>query len=464
MAQPSEHSSLPLIERWPLLHPVTWVFATLPFQWMPGAGGFSLPYVFVLLALAFLCLSPRAIFGATWVLRAAMIWLVPYVIYLMILFVSLSGSGAQGMATRQVFFLAAFVMVAAWLASSQAPGRLVRWWAGVLIVSFLLVSEAIARSLGLSWVEAYRRFFLEGNLDFILYGFMREIFIASAGAAVDFVPASQKNLVAGALMIAMIMFRAGFSGSDSDRLGLIMTVLLVSLLILLNTRIVLVALGFGMLVIWFIRFAGGQNYSLGGLLLRIFVVLFSILTLVIFFSSGTDLAEIMTERLFFADRSTGSRMNQYIWALQQIEQHFFTGYGYAELSGQPVHNIFLGAFMHAGVLAFLLVTFFYAAMVAIWGSFVMRAVRAPQEWVLPLRAEWVAILPVLPLMRMWVSGDAGHHSIVEWTAMGVFMGLLAANKVARGVSTSAPVGVASAPRPERAVRAPGDVLYPQKIQ
>ena len=467
--QQSDHTSVPdapLIERWPLLHPVTWVFATLPFQWMPGAGGVTVPYLFVMLAMGALCLAPRAIIGMTWVLRCAAIWLVPYLVYLMILFVSLSASGEQGMATRQAFFLAAFVTVAAWLATAQTPARLLRWWAGGMILSFLLVSETIARSLGLSWVDAYTRFYINGDLGFIVYGFLREIFIASAGASDAFVPASQKNMVSGALFLALLMFRAGYMRSDRDTTGLIVTVLLVSLLIMLNTRIVLVSLVLGGVVVWLIRFSSGQNFSLGGLLLRVFVVLFAGLALLAFLGSDSAIASTLSERFLFEDHSTGSRLSQYAWALQQIEQSFFTGSGYGELSGQPVHNIFLGAFMHAGVFAFLLVLFFYGVTLAIWAGFVLRLVREPQDWVLPLRGEWVAVLPMLPLLRMWVSGDAGHHSIVEWAAMAVFIGLLASNEALRPALERGRASrrTASGTRPDRPVEASDDVLYPQKIQ
>ncbi len=450
-----EHA--PLIERWPLLHPVTWYFLALPFQWVPGPAGINVPYIFLMLAMAALCLSPAAIIAATRALNWSWLWLVPYLVYLGILFIALQGSGQQGMATRQVLFIAGFVTVAAWLAAASNPARLIRWWGGGAILSFLLVSEWTARGLGLSWGDAFVRFYMGGDLNFIMYGFLREIFDAAAPMRESGVPASQKNMISALLFVGLLLFRAGHAGSGRDLLGLGMTFLIIAILIMLNTRTVLVALLLGFLLIWMIRFANQAQFSLGGALLRVFLVLFAGLALVALLGSEKPMVETLSARLAFDDGSTGARMSQYTWALMRIEQAFLTGSGYAELSNQPVHNIFLGAFMHAGLFAFLLVLTFYGVTAALWLGFVHRLIWDPGHWVLPLRAEWVAVLPLQPLIRMWFSGDAGHHSVVEWTAMGVFAGLLLTNAaLARAQG--------SAVRPRPAVKPAGGFLQPQKLQ
>lgn len=423
--------SAPLIERWPVLHPVTWFFAVLPFQWIAAAGGAKLPYLALLAGLSALFLAPRAINGATGVLNRAMLWLVPYAVYLMVLHVALHGSQGQGIALRQAFFLSGFVLVAAWLAASRDPARMVRWWGGAAILSFLAGSEWIARGLGLGWPEAVVRFVQSGDLNFVVYGFFREIFNATAGGAEANVAASQKNMVSATMLLGLILFRAGHAGGDRDRLGLAMTVLVVALLIMLNTRTVLLSLALALVLIGLMGALRGRQLTLGAFLLRIFAALAASLALVLVFSSATALTDVLGARFAFDDYSSGARLQQYVWALQRIEQAFLTGSGYAELNGHPVHNLFLGAFMHAGVGAFLLVCFVYGVLLAAWWGFALRATVSTGYWVLPVRAEWVAVLPLQPMLRMWFSGDAGHNSLVEWTALGAFAGLVAANEARR---------------------------------
>lgn len=463
---PTEIAAVPLIQRWPLLHPVTWLFAALPFQWMPGPAGISLPYLFLMLSILALFLSPRAIVGAVSVVSNSTLWLIPYVVYLMILFIALHESGEKGMATRQIFFLAAFVTVAAWLVASKEPARLIRWWGATSIFSFLFVSEWIARGIGLSWTEAYSQFYLNGDLNFVMYSFLREVFDTAAASPEGGIPASQKNMVSAMLFIALILFRAGHQRSGRDTFGVVVTILVLSVLIMLNSRTVLVSCLLGFALIWAIRLIGQRQFSLGGALLRGFIVLFAVSVLLVMLNSGKPIFETLSDRFAFDDGSTGARMNQFTWALLRIEEAFFTGSGYAELNGQPVHNIFLSAFMHAGVFAFLLVLAFYVVMVGMWLGFVHRLIREPDHWVLPLRAEWLAVLPLQPLVRMWFSGDAGHHSVVEWTAMGVFAGLIVANSALRATSQEAKPTPASASiaRPYGAVNAPGRVLYPSSFQ
>jgi hypothetical protein len=50
---------------------------------------------------------------------------------------------------------------------------------------------------------------------------------------------------------------------------------------------------------------------------------------------------------------------------------------------------------------------------------------------LPMRAEWVAVMPLLPLFRVWVAGDAGHPDFASWIAIFAFVAVVHANRKER---------------------------------
>ena len=172
-----------------------------------------------------------------------------------------------------------------------------------------------------------------------------------------------------------------------------------------------------------------------------FVVAAAALT-ALFYTDNAMIAAI-GERLAFEDDSAASRLDQYGWALQRIEGHLLLGGGYAELDGQPVHNLLLGALMHAGLAAFALVLAAYVSLLVFWVGFMRRLVTDPGWWVLPVRSEWIAALPLLPIVRVWLSGDAGHPGLAEWAALAAFFGVLQANVLRRAGLREASAGAPS---------------------
>jgi hypothetical protein len=87
--------------------------------------------------------------------------------------------------------------------------------------------------------------------------------------------------------------------------------------------------------------------------------------------------------------------------------------------------------MHAGLVAFLLVIFTYLMVVVGWFVFLVRVLSQPGYWVLPARPEWIAILPIF---RVWITGDAGHPSFAEWITLCAFFGMILTNRLAKGAS------------------------------
>ena len=56
----------------------------------------------------------------------------------------------------------------------------------------------------------------------------------------------------------------------------------------------------------------------------------------------------------------------------------------------------------------------------------VRIVRESDFWKLDVAPEWVAVLPVLPMFRVQLSGS-GSFTLVEWFCLAVFFGLWVRN-------------------------------------
>lgn len=413
-----------------LFHPFTLVVAALPFQWLSlkGLGPLSvqLPYLAILALLLSVLALPGRLRAVIAFPRYMPLVLLSFAAYLLVLMPALHGSDGQSIPYRQVVYLITFLCLAGTLLVTKSPGRLLRVSGAATLVGFIIVIEILARKNGLSWTNAIARFVGAGDLDYVIYGFLRTVFNSTAAEGQTIV-ASAKNGIAVAILVGVILFRAGFSGAGNDRLGWAFTGLAYFFLIMLNTRSVLVAGILALLLVSAIRVGRGDLPSVPGLILRWLIASVAVTSLVLLLTSDSAFIETLQRRLIFSDSSAGSRFDQISWALQNIETQLFTGFGYAEIDGHPVHNLFLGAWMHAGLGAFLLIVVFYLGLVAAWLRFVIAAIYRPDNWTLPIRAEWIAVLPIMPLFRVWLSGDAGHLFLGEWVALAVFFGCNFAN-------------------------------------
>lgn len=414
---------------------VTAAIATVTLTWVPMAsiGGFDLrlPYMMAMILGAVLCLYPTQLAtGVSSLLRLILPWLAAYVLYLMLLQANLAGGPTKGMVFRQVFFLTCALTLAIGLVGTRGDARILRQGGMLAIFGFFAFTEYLARQIGLSWTSTLVHFLSTGDLGFVFYHFLREMFQMVAPEGVD-VPASNKNIVAVCMFIALVLMRAGYTGKGADRVGGFITALTLLALVVFNTRSVLLISALGIpLAAWIGLICRGVQ-SPGELYVKTTLIVGSALALILVLSAGSAAMDEIATRLSFEDQSTEGRFNQYSWAFSRIEQNPLAGSGLIEFKGQNVHNLFIGAWLHAGLAAFLLVVVAYLGLFLSWVLFVFRLVAAPGSWVLPVRVEWVAILPLLPLFRVWVAGDAGHPGFGEWVGFGAFFGLILANRRTR---------------------------------
>ncbi|PWJ17550.1 hypothetical protein [Jannaschia seohaensis] len=421
-----------LFDRLVVVNPAILFMAFLPLQWIEVTrlGGFDivLPYLAVLLAFAVIAVSDAHASRFVGLTREATPFLLPYVFYLLIIMVALKGSPAQGIPIRQVFFIGSGIAFGAMLIAGRDVGRVLRLSGLAAPVVFVVTTEIIARGLGTSWVEALTRFFTAGDLEFLTYSFFRDIFNAQFETDDLVITAAQKNAVAVALLIAMQLFAAGRVPGERDRPGLLILGVFLVLLLMLNARSVLLAAMVSLLLAALIGALRARRIGLFSAFAMAFATISGIVALAIIATSDSAIVETLRDRFTFSDHSTDARLGQYSWAMSRINDSLLLGSGYAELHGQPVHNLFLGAFMHSGLLAFLLVVAAYLSLFTFWLVFCARIVTRPGFWTLPIRPEWVAVLPLLPMFRVWVAGGAGHPALGEWMAIMAFAALLALNR------------------------------------
>ncbi len=402
----------------------------MTFTWVHLAklGGFdvTLAYAVTVLLGGLLLLRPAETMAAAVPLgRIILPWLVVYLTYLLILALHLAGFPDKGMLLRQIFFLLCGLTVAIAILQADDVAQVLRRGGLLAILGFLVYSETLARQNGQSWLTAVQTFILQGNLDYIVYKFLRVLFQMAGDGEV---PASIKNIVAASLFVALCLYRAGHQSLLRDGWGQIVTVLIFALMVLFNTRSVLLVSLLAIILAWMLRSARAPRHTPSAIVVKAMLSIAAVTALALLVSPEQAATARIGERFSFADASTEGRLQQMSFALARIEHNILLGSGLAEINGQLVHNLFLGAWLHGGLLAFLVVVLAYAMLVTAWIRFMVRIAFQNSAWVLPVRPEWVAALPLLPLFRVWIAGDAGHPGYPEWLALLLFFGLIAVNQ------------------------------------
>jgi O-antigen ligase len=443
-------------------HPVSLLLASMCIQWvvLASLGQFSikLPYAALALVVLFAVSSQRRIRACLLFVGQNGHWILPFILYIILLSAALFGSGGHNPGPRQIFYLVSCIAIAGCLAAARDIGAVLRAGATMAIALFIIVVEIMARGLGLSWLDAIREFVTSGDLHFVVFSFLRPVFNSlDPSGDVTFV-ASQKNAIAVCVLVAGLLFRAGWAKQRTDLLGLLHTAVVLFLLLMLNTRSVIIVAGISLVLTMVLSELAKRVHNLPVLALKGLAAILAV-GIAMSVSTPTPVGELIGDRFAFDDASAAARVVQFGAAIDRIEAHPITGSGFYEVAGYTVHNLFLSAWMNAGIFAFLFVVIFYLILIGRWVAFVWTLVRFPERWVLPLAPEWVAPLPLLPFFRVWLSGDGGNLFLGEWIAVAAFLGLILANDLKRtalGAAVEIPPETPAEPVPSRLrpVRAP----------
>lgn len=417
-----------------LVHPVSLILACLCIQWLDlgtlGAFSIKLPYVVLALGILYAASSGRRVAACLQFIRQNQLWIAPLAVYLVLLAATLYGSPAQNMPLRQMFYLLCAIAFAGSLAMARNIGMVVRVGAALALGLFVITVEVLARRIGLSWIDAVVQFIGHGDRQFVAHQFLRGVFNAVDPNSDTMISASRKNGIAVGVLTAALLFRAASVRASRDWLGTAVFGFALVLLFLLNTRSVMIVAGASILLATAISTVV-RPAQRSTLMLKLLVAVGVIGLAFAYTGVESPAAGTMSDRFAFDDQSTSERLNQYSAAFEQIERHPLTGNGYFEVGGQPIHNLFLSAWVHAGLAAFILVVVFYGALLSRWLFVLRNFINRPDRWVIPIAFEWVAPLPILPLFRVWLAGDGGHLFLGEWIAIAAFLGFVLANDLGR---------------------------------
>jgi O-antigen ligase len=134
---------------------------------------------------------------------------------------------------------------------------------------------------------------------------------------------------------------------------------------------------------------------------------------------------LVTERL--GDISESGRFDIYTDALNKIEESPIFGSGLGStitFNDEEVqaHNIFLTAWMSAGILGLAFSLLYYGKI--LYDVYLLW--RRKDAWRLPTPIGWVIAFTMLPIVRVLVSGQ-GDFTLVEWFCMAYFYSALYVN-------------------------------------
>jgi hypothetical protein len=435
--------------------------ALLTLYWprLANVGGFSIePYhlgIFFLAAAS--VLSVTALTSTIALAPYCLPWLLAYAFYLALFVAASAGTSAFGIVPRQLLFIAGFLLVAAYCFRAADPAPVLRYGGLLGLALFLVFVEICARRVGRSFATAIPGFLASGSLDYLLYKFFRPVFNSFEGSNDVVFRGAVSNVIAVSVLVLTLCHRIGFRRRGVDWIGIGVTALAMLLAFVMNARSVAIAAVGGVLLAWLLGLCLRRATTLAKVFFTgVGIICFASLALMAELH-GNSALDAIASAFSFEDSSTDGRLNQYRWAFSLIDRSIILGNGYIPTAtGIPIHNLFLSSWAYTGLAGFLLVLVFYFGILAAWIRFLYLLAARRGYWLLELRPEWVAVLPILPLFRMWLSGDGGHLAFGEWIALAVFFGLIARNESRRrtvsAAETSSNIPLANLPRPEHVGR------------
>lgn len=370
--------------------------------------------------------SPWAVVA---VVRRCAPWLIAWLGYLLLLVPALAGSQAMSLLLKQILFITGFVCIAAYFYRASDPVTSLRRGAIAGILLYLAFTEYSAQLIGKSIAGAVVEFLSTGSFKALIFGFFRPVFNSlEDGTDLAFV-ASLTNSIAVSLLVLALCFRAGRRREGVDVVGSAVLLAVLALALLLNARSVVMVGVAAMVLAFVVRLAAARAIALVELFYWSVVAIGLMTALTIIAITSPSAVDSVTEVFRFEDNSAESRLEQYVWAFGLIEDQLLLGHGYIETDkGLPIHNLFLSSWAYTGVLGFLLILVFYFGLLVSWLRWLALTLSRPSSWILGVRPEWVGVLPVLPLFRVWISGAGGMPAYGEWIALGVFVGLVMRNE------------------------------------
>lgn len=322
-----------------------------------------------------------------------------------------------------------------------------KWGAISGLLAFLAVAEYTFTKLGRNFIGEYAKAIATGNVTALEFSFYPPLFNFKSGdiitsASDAYVSASLRNTLVGAFVIFFFLpfaYPTRFAGSPSKAAVFAnaavryATVGLAGLLIAVSvSRSNWLALAVGLMGVGVaaVRKSGARAKEdmtrRQTVLFRIVAVCLGLglISSALTTTLASGVTSIVTQRV--SQAQTDDRWDMYATALDLIDQRPLSGYGVASTveSGASnksfsVHNFLLASWYETGLFGAVTAAAAYVALFLAWcgGVWERRCFSLPDG----TRLAWICGLPALPLMRMLVSGGGSGLTLVEWTAVAIFM-------------------------------------------
>lgn len=313
--------------------------------------------------------------------------------------------------------------------------------AGAILGTFgyVVYSIILFRIIGEDLLNTYWQAVVSGDEVRLKFWFFHRLFNCDfSGTCItpmdddDALGAPLRNTLLGALVTYVVlvgMSARGDRGSTLYRTAVIAAFLSSLLVVVSLSRSNTLALAFTLTLglIAPILFSHGKGVKLA------VGVAFGLIVAFVAFSLLMDSTQQSREDTFvtaiasrIADTGTDPRIVMISNALAAITESPIIGHGagmrVADGTGEEltVHNLFLASWVEQGIPGLLLSVLWYSALLgAVVGTY-----RRNEQWSEGFSGRWVALLPLVALIRSLVGGG-GELTLVDWTGIGIFFGLLA---------------------------------------
>lgn len=299
--------------------------------------------------------------------------------------------------------------------------------AGAAFIIFIVLSSLVA---GIPLMGGIGRLFRGGDFELFLYQTLRPILNAHVVAGEAIYSAAMKNNINVLIYVLVIQCLATWGCKLKPWVKKIISVVVICLFIFglfMSTRSVILSyLASGLFV--FLALLMKKKSVIPMALMMALVSAIFIMILMVF---EVGYLESFLNRVSKDTQSYGVRVSLMSDAMSAIENNYLFGIGYVQFNELDIHNLFLSSFLYAGVIGFILAVLLYLFILYYWFvgvRYILKRNKSLEVEGRNISIEWVACLPILILVRVWLSGSSGHISTMEWTGMAIYMAYLIGQK------------------------------------
>ncbi|MGH6880074.1 MAG: O-antigen ligase family protein, partial [Hypericibacter sp.] len=125
------------------------------------------------------------------------------------------------------------------------------------------------------------------------------------------------------------------------------------------------------------------------------------------------------------------RLEQFNTAVHIIDANIWSGTGTnVDIGGHDIHNLFLATWAKSGFFPFLAVLLAYLLLLGTWLGTLVKTITVRNFWRLAGDPGWVFAIPIVPLLRVYLSGKGGTFSVSMWLGTAAFLAFIVANRAA----------------------------------